>query len=651
MLNREQVAIQERNFRYQGNKCPENLNHPWLYWGIITNPDHKGWIEDKDIRLECVERNWVKCDKSCKQQKQIDCGATSECKFPFVYKNETYDHCIKQDNISPWCSTKSPFKTGYWQFCDDSCDIGDSHSIIPAGVSVSVALFIIALAFLFTWKRFKTKSKRPYPSLENRIRITTANSNSVGNRSTDIQHDSDHNVETEESLENRHRSILNGYVDMAPSTSSTPAAARQKLFENKEFRRAHVNQTTIKLNESRPSKQNAQMNDVSTLDNSVELIQMREQEMISNLAGDPSKVDKRRTINEQISFLAYNQDVEMDKSSFTTDVILGNGNFGTIFVGHLLDSVDKEFCTRVAIKTLTNSMDDEALFSLVCEMKILSNLKSHPNIVNLVGCCTSEYAKNGSLWLLLEFCEKGDMKTYLINHRQEFRLLLEKQFVERQGYVTVANCNEHDAPNPNIKHSTSNDLISNSRILLLWCHGIAEGMNYLSTEKIMHGDLAARNILLSVVNGHLTPKVADFGLSKRFYNDTSYLKKNRQHIPYKWMALEYLLDGRFHLTSDVWSYGVVLWEIFSLGQEPYPGKEYEDLLLILGNGYTLPCPANIESYVSDWKPKDFYDVITGVCFSLDPSQRATFSTLVKYIERHLTEEEIMEYKRKCLTTK
>ena len=92
-----------------------------MYWGIITNEDHKGWIEDEDIRLECVERNWENCDKSCKQQKQIDCGATSDCKFPFVYQNETYDHCIKQNNIAPWCSTKSPFKTGYWQFCDESC--------------------------------------------------------------------------------------------------------------------------------------------------------------------------------------------------------------------------------------------------------------------------------------------------------------------------------------------------------------------------------------------------------------------------------------------------------------------------------------------------------------------------------------------------
>ena len=162
------------------------------------------------------------------------------------------------------------------------------------------------------------------------------------------------------------------------------------------------------------------------------------------------------------------------------------------------------------------------------------------------------------------------------------------------------------------------------------------------------GLYSVSNILIKLVNGQLIPKVADFGLSKRFYNDTSYLKKNRPHIPYKWMALEYLLDGRFHLTSDVWSYGVVLWEIFSLGQEPYPGKEYDDLLIILRSGYTLPCPTNIENFISNWNPKDFYDTIAGVCFSLDPSQRATFSTLVKYIERHLTAEEISQCPKEFL---
>jgi serine/threonine protein kinase len=109
------------------------------------------------------------------------------------------------------------------------------------------------------------------------------------------------------------------------------------------------------------------------------------------------------------------------------------------------------------------------------------------------------------------------------------------------------------------------------------------------------------------------------------------------------MALEYLLDGCFHMTSDVWSYGVVLWEMFSLGLEPYPGKEYENLLVMLQNGYTLPCPNDVENYVGDWNPKGFYDVISAECFNLDPSNRASFETLVRYIERHLTKNELLEY--------
>ena len=629
------------------NKCPENLKRPWHYWKDITSGGYKkGWVEDRNIKLECAERNWVECNEPCKTQKQVDCGPTSQCKFPFVYKNETYDHCTKKDSIAPWCSTKSPYSTSYWQFCDDSCHVDNSHSLVPAGVSVSVALFIIALVFLFTWKVRKNKKRVPFPSLENRIAVSTTSASTNRGRNIDIHRYSNGVVQAGQNSENDISSVCDGYVDMAPSTSSTPACQRRKMGENEEFRRVHVNQMTVKLNEKLLPKRQTKTKDDSSTNDKVHCIEMRQQEMLKTLAGDPTKVDRRRTINEQISFLSYNPKVEIDKSTFQTDMILGSGNFGTIFVGHLSDAVDKEFCTRVAIKTLTNSMDDEALFSLVCEMKILSNLESHSNIVNLIGCCTSEYAKNGNLWLLLEFCEKGDMKTFLINHRQEFRLLLEnkpEEIAKTRGYITVGSCVDYKATKQDCANSITNDLLLDTRILLTWCHGIANGMSYLSSEKIMHGDLAARNILLKVVNGRLIPKVADFGLSKRFYNDTSYLKKNRPHIPYKWMALEYLLDGLFHLTSDVWSYGVVLWEIFSLGQEPYPGKEYEDLLQLLRSGYTLPCPTYVENYSSDWKAKEFYDVISGVCFGLDPSHRATFATLVKYIEKHLTREEKIEY--------
>merc|ERR1712020_734048 len=97
----------------------------------------------------------------------------------------------------------------------------------------------------------------------------------------------------------------------------------------------------------------------------------REQLVLKSLSGDPTKIDKRRTINEQIYLLSYNYEVEIERSSFKTDSILGSGNFGTIFKGRKINAEGRTINTPVAIKTLTNKMDDEALFSLICEMKIL----------------------------------------------------------------------------------------------------------------------------------------------------------------------------------------------------------------------------------------------------------------------------------------
>ena len=91
----------------------------------------------------------------------------------------------------------------------------------------------------------------------------------------------------------------------------------------------------------------------------------------------------------------------------------------------------------------------------------------------------------------------------------------------------------------------------------------------------------------------LTAKVSDFGLSKTFYGNIWYKKQIRQCVPWKWMAPEYLNTCLFTKASDVWSFGVVVWEIFSLGKEPYIGKTVEDIIRKLTNGYRLPCPEEI----------------------------------------------------------
>ena len=125
-------------------------------------------------------------------------------------------------------------------------------------------------------------------------------------------------------------------------------------------------------------------------------------------------------------------------------------------------------------------------------------------------------------------------------------------------------------------------------------------MEYLATKKVMHGDLACRNILLAADN---VVKICDFGLAKDIYKNNTYQKKSDGPLPVKWMAIESIRDRVFSTESDVWAFGIVLWEMFSLGKTPYPGVEACDLyhmllryfltLLFLYRQTGRPIPLNI----------------------------------------------------------
>jgi serine/threonine protein kinase len=178
----------------------------------------------------------------------------------------------------------------------------------------------------------------------------------------------------------------------------------------------------------------------------------------------------------------------------------------------------------------------------------------------------------------------------------------------------------------------------NIRLFIKWGHGVAKGMEYLSSKNIMHGDLAARNILIT--NCHqdenYLAKVCDFGLSKAFYDKTSYKKQDRKNVPWKWMAVDYFETGMFTMTSDVWSFGVVFWEMLSMGRFPYAGGNQNDTIAEIILGFRLPVPDEISEV--QWL-KQCYEEVAKMCWQLDPKQRSSFSDLVKTFETYLTTDE------------
>ncbi len=148
--------------------------------------------------------------------------------------------------------------------------------------------------------------------------------------------------------------------------------------------------------------------------------------------------------------------------------------------------------------------------------------------------------------------------------------------------------------------------------LISWAQQISSGMEYLSSKKVLHGDLACRNILLASNN---VVKISDFGLARNIYGKSYYKKESRTPMPIRWMALESLIDGKFTSKSDVWSYGVVLWELFSLGEMPYAEVDINHVQSAVMNGLRLNRP--------ELAPTEIFDIMLE-CWKHDPEARPGF---------------------------
>ncbi|XP_022611058.1 ephrin type-A receptor 4-A-like [Seriola dumerili] len=274
---------------------------------------------------------------------------------------------------------------------------------------------------------------------------------------------------------------------------------------------------------------------------------------------------------------------EIDVSSIHIERVIGMGEFGEVCSGRLRVQGKREI--YVAIKSLKAGYSDKQRRDFLSEASIMGQF-DHPNIIRLEGVVT----RCKPLMIITEYMENGSLDAFLRKHDGQFTVIQ----------------------------------------LVGMLRGIASGMKYLSDMSYVHRDLAARNIL---VNSNLVCKVSDFGLSRVLEDDPeaayttratgTYLSPGGK-IPIRWTAPEAIAYRKFTTASDVWSYGIVMWEVVSYGERPYWDMNNQDVIKAIEEGYRLPapmdCPVVLHQLMLD-------------CWERERAERPTFSQILNMLDK------------------
>ncbi|XP_051900328.1 tyrosine-protein kinase receptor UFO isoform X2 [Pristis pectinata] len=281
------------------------------------------------------------------------------------------------------------------------------------------------------------------------------------------------------------------------------------------------------------------------------------------------------------------QDVMIDRHKLALGKTLGEGEFGSVMEGQLNQD---DYFLKVAVKTMkiaicTRTEMEDFLREAVCMKEF-----DHPNVMRLLGVCLQSHENEGfpSPVVILPFMKHGDLHSFLLYSR----------LGENPVYLPM-------------------------QTLVKFMVDVARGMEYLSNKNFIHRDLAARNCML---NENMNVCVADFGLSKKIYNGDYYRQGRISKMPVKWIAIESLADRVYTSKSDVWSYGVTMWEIATRGQTPYPGVENSEIYDYLRQGNRLK------------QPPDCLDALYELmyyCWQLNPRERPTFEIICCQLEKIL----------------
>uniref|UniRef100_A0A8C5BYY5 receptor protein-tyrosine kinase n=1 Tax=Gadus morhua TaxID=8049 RepID=A0A8C5BYY5_GADMO len=295
---------------------------------------------------------------------------------------------------------------------------------------------------------------------------------------------------------------------------------------------------------------------------------------------------------------SYDSAWELHRDRLTLGKGLGEGCFGQVVLAEVvgLEKSRPTRVTKVAVKMLKADGTERDLCDLASEMQMMKMVGRHKNIINLLGACTQE----GPLYVVVEYASRGNLRDYLRSRRPEGQEYCSGPWKVALGGVGVS------------------ELVSGA-------YQVARGMAYLASKKCIHRDLAARNVL---VTEDEVMKIADFGLARDVHHIDYYKKTTNGRLPVKWMAPEALFDRVYTHQSDVWSFGVLLWEMFTLGGSPYPGVPVEELFKLLREGHRMERPSSCTA--------ELYGLMTA-CWRSGPSQRPTFHQLVLDLDHTLSQ--------------
>ncbi|XP_014192765.1 ALK tyrosine kinase receptor [Haplochromis burtoni] len=272
---------------------------------------------------------------------------------------------------------------------------------------------------------------------------------------------------------------------------------------------------------------------------------------------------------------------------------LGHGAFGEVYEGLAVGIPGEPSPLQVAVKTLPEVCSEQDELDFLMEALIISKF-NHQNIVRCIGVSLQAMPR----FILLELMAGGDLKTFLRETRPR---------LDQPSSLTMV------------------DLLNVAR-------DIAKGCQYLEENQFIHRDIAARNCLLTCKGPGRVAKIGDFGMARDIYRASYYRKGGRAMLPVKWMPPEAFMEGIFTSKTDTWSFGVLLWEIFSLGYMPYPSRSNQEVLEFVTNGGRMDPPKNC--------PGPVYRIMTQ-SWQHQPEDRPNFSTILERIDYCLQDPDVV----------